>query len=239
MEQAVAREDGASVDAGPAVEIGEAPSGLFHEDLERGDVPRLHGGRERDLALALGYPEIGREVAEASLDLRLIGEAQEAIPVAALPQEVHGRVNHERALELIDRRHADELAITSRALTAERRVEHVHGRLIDDAGGDFAVLLERDQHGPRRNAANEVPRAIDRVYDEPPIASTRFAQLLAERSVIGTAGAQHADDRALRLVIGLGHRRSIGLQRYGESPAIVLECDGAAGARRLHHGLQA
>src|SRR5215470_12509138 len=93
VEQAVAREDGASVDAGPAVEIGEASSRLFHEDLERGDVPRLHRGRERDLPLALGHPEIGREVAEASLNLRLIGKAKKAVPVPAPPQEIDGRVN--------------------------------------------------------------------------------------------------------------------------------------------------
>src|SRR5262245_30211410 len=106
MEQAVAREDGASVDVGPAVEVGAAPAGLLHEDLERGDVPCLHRGRECDLTLALGYPEIGREVTEASLDLRLIGKAKEAIPVPASPQEIHRRVHHQRALELIDGRDA-------------------------------------------------------------------------------------------------------------------------------------
>src|SRR5215468_7668171 len=163
MERAVAREDGASVDAGPAIEIGETSSRLFHEDLERGDVPRLHRGRERDLTLTLGHPEIGREVTEASLDLRLIGEAQEAVPVPAPSQEIHRRVDHERALEVVDGRDADQLAVTPRALAAKRRVEHVHGRLIDDAGGDFAVLLEPDQHGPRRNAANEIPSAVDRI----------------------------------------------------------------------------
>src|SRR5215831_4756216 len=89
MEQAVACEDGASVDAGPAIEIGETPSRLFHEDLERGDVPRLHSRRERDLTLPLGHPEISREVPEAPLDLRLVGKAKKAIPVPAPPQEIH------------------------------------------------------------------------------------------------------------------------------------------------------
>src|SRR5205823_11872823 len=83
VEQAIAGEDRAAVDAVGAVEIGESATRLLHDDLERGDVPRLDGGRERDLSLALGHPEVRGEVAEAALHLCPIGQMEEALPVSA------------------------------------------------------------------------------------------------------------------------------------------------------------
>src|SRR5262249_59592649 len=81
VEETVAGEDRGAVDAAAAVEVGETPSRLLHDDLEGRHVPRLDRRGERDLALALRHPQVRGEIPEAALDLRAIRQVEEARPV--------------------------------------------------------------------------------------------------------------------------------------------------------------
>src|ERR1700675_1250717 len=132
-------------------------------------------------------------------------------------------MDDERAVERVDGRHADALAVAPRPLPAPRRVEHARDRLVDDTGRDLPRLLEPDEDAPARNAPDEVPRAVDGVDDEAPLARALLAMLFTEGPVIGVTLAQHVDDRVFGLAVGLGHRRSIGFERDGKSSPVVLE----------------
>ncbi len=57
-----------------------------------------------------------------------------------------------------------------RPLAPRRPPATPHGRCRDDADGDLAVLLERQQGGPHRHPAHVALGAVDRVDDPPPLA---------------------------------------------------------------------
>src|SRR5262245_20731500 len=69
VEDPVAGEYGIAVDAPPPFEIGEPSTRLFHDHLECRHVPRLDGGRQRDLALPLGHPQVRGKVAATAPEL--------------------------------------------------------------------------------------------------------------------------------------------------------------------------
>src|SRR5262249_52427328 len=154
---------------------------------------------------------------------RAIRQVEEARPVRAPAQEVHRRVNDQRALERIDRRHADALAVAPRALASPRRVEHAGGGLIDDARRDDAVLLEPDHHGPGGDTADYVPRAANGTDDEAALARPGPPHPPAGRPVPGEARARDAADRALGPAMGLGEGRLTGFEGDGKPPPVVLE----------------
>src|SRR5262249_57471944 len=103
-----------------------------------------------------------------------------------------------------------------------RGVELAGDRVVDDADGDLALLLERDQGRPDRDVAHEVLRAVDRIDDPARRGVARAAELLAEEAVLGKCSAEDLDDRSLGLAVGLGHRRSVGLEDDLEAPAVLL-----------------
>ena len=90
------------------------------------------------------------------------------------------------------------------------RVEQVvDGRGVDHAGGDFAVLLQTDEGGEIRNAADEVLGPVDRIDDplRPRAArgSAVLTELFTHDTVVRKALAQHLDDALLALAVGPGH----------------------------------
>ncbi len=130
------------------------------------------------------------------------------------------------------------LAVEEGAGTAAGRVEIAGDRIVDDADGDLAVLLEGDQRRPEGNVTDEVLRAVDRVDDPPSLARARAAEFLAEHPVLRERAAEDLDDHALGLAIGLGHRRVVGLDRDLEAAPVILQRDASGGPRRLDRGFQ-
>jgi len=62
--------------------------------------------------------------------------------------------------------------------------------------------------------------------------------LLAVETVVGKALDQDAADRVFGLHVGLGNRRPIGLQRYGEVAAVQALDHPGCGARRIERCLK-
>ena len=83
---------------------------------------------------------------------------------------------------------------------------------------------QRDQRRPHRDAADEVGRSVDRVDDPPPrrrgVADQ--AVLLAEQAVAGRCAATSAADGRLRLAVGLGDLRVVGLPVEAERSLVVV-----------------
>jgi hypothetical protein len=55
---------------------------------------------------------------------------------------------------------------------------------VNDADGDLALLFERDQGGPERNAPDEVPGAVDGIDDPPSILRASWTKLFSKKSLI-------------------------------------------------------
>ena len=89
------------------------------------------------------------------------------------------------------------LSLRIGALAALGDEQFVIGRIIDHAGDDGAVALERDRHREMRDAVQEIGGAVERI-DDPAVASVGAlvrAAFLAEEAVIrprlGELGAQN------------------------------------------------
>src|SRR5262249_4005572 len=147
------------------------------------------------------------------------------VPAAVVPEQLESRVQERRLREAPAVRHADALAVRERSLARARRQEVVRDRVEDDARGDLAALLEADENGPERKAADEVHGAVDGVDDPARVLAARGAELLAEKAPLGESPAQHAPDGLLRLAVRLGHGRLVGLDRHLEAAAVVAERD--------------
>src|SRR5712691_8203302 len=187
---AVADECGAGVDGGSSVEVREPPTSLFDQDLARRQVPWLQVELGVDLRLAGGDERVAEIVAEAALAQRAVDQSCEAVPPARLADDAEPRMQERRLLERARRRHTDALAIQECAAAAPGRVHLVGDRIVDDTGRDLSRLLEADQRGPHRDAADEVPRAVDRVDDPPAVLGASRAELLAEEPAVRKRGAE-------------------------------------------------
>src|SRR5262249_21073151 len=73
-----------------------------------------------------------------------------------------------------------------------------------------------------RHVADEVLGAVDRIDDPAAPLIADCTELLAEEAVRGKRVAEHLADRLLGALVGLRHRRGVGLQRDVEASAVVL-----------------
>src|SRR4029079_8259310 len=80
--------------------------------------------------------------------------------------------------------------------------EIVDRRRVHHAGGDLAILLERNQRREERNAADEALGAVDVIADPPPARARLLAVLFAQHTVLGERLAQYRDGALLGLAIG-------------------------------------
>ena len=76
---------------------------------------------------------------------------------------------------------------------------------------DPALALEREQRPPDGDAADVVPRAVDRV-DDPAVWRAVVAELLAEHALAGPPAGDERADRLLGRPVGLADGRQVGLR---------------------------
>ena len=95
----------------------------------------------------------------------------------------------QRLAEIAPRGDADARVVEERAF-ALLGDEHLFGdRIVDEAGDDDAVALERDRDGEMRNAVQEVGGAVERI-DDPGmglVGAFALAAFLAEEAVVRAA----------------------------------------------------
>src|SRR5262249_53985256 len=88
----------------------------------------------------------------------------------------------------------------------------------------LAAVFEADQRGPERNAAYEVPRAIDGIGDPPEAARAgRFTGFLAEEAIGRKLAQQQGAQPLLRLSVRDGDGRLVRLPLDIERPVEVFE----------------
>src|SRR5688572_25172790 len=123
------------------------------------------------------------------------------------------------------------------ALAAHRNQEVASRGTIDGAGDHDSCLLDRDQRSPERHAANEAPRAIDRIDDPTTMSRVAFAsELLTKDGIVRKQPMYARAGGGLCFSIGPRHFRAVGLQLHNEPLPEMAEGDVAAGARDLLHG---
>src|SRR5262249_49259336 len=140
--------------------------------------------------------------------------------------------------QLPDRRNAQPGAVQPGPLPPASPVELRRRRRVNDAERDLAVLLQREERRPVRNPPDEVLRAVDRIDDPASRLLALRPVLLAEKPDVGERGAEPFHDGGLRLLVGLGDRRVIGLLHHPHVAPEVAEGNRAGGASRVERGLQ-
>ena len=190
MEPAVGGHRAAAVRPGLPVEVGERAAGLAHQDVERREIPQRHLGLGGDVDGALGHQAVGPEVAVAAHPPHGVGEIDEPLPQAQLPQPVEAGERQARRPDVGDTGGTD----MRRVAAAERRESALavagppaplqRGR-AHHADDRDAVVQQRDQRRPHRHAADEVLGAVDRVDHPLPAGENRCAtELFAEYRIV-------------------------------------------------------
>src|SRR5581483_130116 len=134
-----------------------------------------------------------------------------------------------RVGEASDLQDADGLAVAESALAARSPPAVAESRRGHDPAHELAVTLEREQRRPDRHAAEEVPRAVDRV-DDPANRARVLALLLAEDALAGPGLGDPLAQRPLDGPVGVGHRRQVGLRLDPQ-----VECAEARQAERVRN----
>src|SRR6185436_11679974 len=110
------------------------------------------------------------------------GQGEEALVQAV---EEHLRLSDRR-----DLRDADTLAVAERSLAARGPPAAAEGGGGDDACGEPAAVLEADQRGEDRDAADVVLRRVDRIDDPAPLARAAGAELFSHDPVVRPLGGE-------------------------------------------------
>ena len=113
---------------------------------------------------------------------------------------------------------AQPAVIEESAATALGGVELVHRRVVDDAGDDLALALQRDGNGKQRNAVQEIGGAVQRV-DDPAvlgILALHHAAFLHQEGIARARLGEFGEDDLLGLAIGLADIVARSLQRHLE-----------------------
>jgi hypothetical protein len=206
----------AAVGPGLALQRGEPAAGLGDDDLQRGQVPQGHLGFGGDVAGALGDQHVRPEVPERAGPPHRPGQVEEVVQDPALGPSAQARVGHGCVAELGHPGHPagrglgqaapGPRAAAQRAppAAAERgRRHHSHH--------DVRAVHQPDQGGPDRNAPDVVLGPVDGVQDPAARPGAGPAEFLAEHRVARTRPAQHVAQRLFGRLVGIAHRREIGL----------------------------
>jgi len=107
----------------------------------------------------------------------------------------------------------------------DKIIEQNERREMAHPGLHAAFRLERDQDRPAREAAQEVARAVNGVYNPSPSRRRLFAAaLLPQQSILGERFGQKARNQPLGLAVGYGHRRQVRLGLGRNPMGLVLKC---------------
>src|SRR5215467_5666200 len=190
VQESVCGKNGARVDVGLALEVREPPASLFDDDLHGGGVPGLEIALGVDLALARGDQAVAVVVAEATLARGRVDQADEAIPVTDVLEEIEARMQKHGVFHRGAGGDVDALAVGPGTLAFARPEKLAGDGIVHHARGDLAVLLEGDEHGPDGNVAHEVLGPVDGVDDPAPRGRALRAELLAEEAAARRGAGQ-------------------------------------------------
>ena len=151
-----------------AVEIGDEAAGLAHQD----DAGRHVPGREAALPVGVeaagrdpGEIERGRAEAAQARDLVLHGGRSRGGRARDRRGRVRQPAGDDRVGEPLARGDAQAPVVEEGALAALGGEQLVVGRIVDQAGDDRALALERDRDREVRDAVQEVGGAVERIDD--------------------------------------------------------------------------
>src|SRR5712692_3482163 len=173
-----------------ALEVGDEAAGFTHQDETRRDVPG------RKVALPVGIEAPGRqpgkverggpEPAQAG-DLLLHGGDLLAGEREIAAAEMRQPAGDDRVREPLARRHPQPPIVEEGALAALGGEQFLVRRIVDQAGHDGALALERDRDREVRDPVQEVGGAVERIDDPAVRLVGAFvgAAFLAEKAVAG------------------------------------------------------
>ena len=196
-----------------AHEVGHPTARFLDDEPWSGDVPEREVTLEHDLRGTLGDEHVAPEVAEAAVAPDPIDEARRS-PASARRRSVGADENTRWAVaSSLDRRTrggarptrgpapAGPVSSDPGATAAPGEPSPSQRRRRDDAHGQRALDLEREQGREDRHAAHVAVRAVDRVDDPAPAARTGSIAL-----VLAVLLARRARDRGIALRSGCGWR---------------------------------
>ncbi len=228
-----------------AVEIGDEAAGFAHQDNARGHVPR------RQVALPISIEPSGRDPGEIESGGAVTAQAGEMLlrggDFLAPEREIAAAVMRQPAGddglgEPLPSGDADALVVEESALAAFGDEQVVVGGIVDEAGDDRAVALERDRHREMRNAVQKIGRAVERI-DDPAmgfVGAFVRAAFLAEEAVIGPRLGELFAHDLLGALVGGGDEIARPLQRNLQLLDLAeIALEAAPGAmRRLDHDVE-
>ena len=216
MEPAVAGQRVAAERPGGAVERGERATRLPDDDVERGHVVELELRLGGEVDGALRDEHVGPEVAVGPGAPAAPRQRHERVEPVVLVPAGERRVGQRRVVEP---GHVGDVALRGPQQRLAGPGAAVLGgppaalqlRGADHPDHHLVVDHQRDQRGPDGHPADEVLGAVDRVDHPAPLAVTGRAHLLAEHRVARPGPRQRATDALLDRLVGVGHRREVGL----------------------------
>src|SRR5579862_7528661 len=168
--------------------IADEAAGFADQDDARGKIPR------RQVALPVGVEPAGCDPGEVEGRRAVAAQSGKVLlrggNFAARQHEVAAPVMRQAAGDngfgkIAARGDAKALIVEERALAVLGDEELLVGRIVNEAGNDGAVALERDRDSEVRNAVQEIGGAVERI-DDPAMASVGAgagAAFLAEKAV--------------------------------------------------------
>src|SRR6516162_9901836 len=200
------------------LEIGDKAAGLAHERNPGRHVPR------REPALPIGIDAAGRDPCKIErrrsepaqpggpfLYRRMLAARQRDIATAGVRQ---GARNNRFGKPLASR-HAQPAIIQEGALAALGGEQLITDGIVDDAGNDRALALERNRDREMRDAVQKVQGAVKRI-DDPAMGLVRAfvaAAFLAEEAVARTRRCKLGAQRLLGPTVGRSHEIGGTLER--------------------------
>ncbi len=125
------------------------------------------------------------------------------------------------------------MIVEVRAAAARRSEELLAHGIVDHRMLEPTLLLAGDGHRERREAVQEVGRAVERIDDPDGVVLAAAAALLGEHRVVRIVVADDADDFLLRVAVDLAHEVVAPLGGDGEGlQPIEAADDDFAGATR-------
>src|ERR1700681_921197 len=149
-----------------AVEIGDKPARLAHEQDAGGKIPGRQAALPKAVETAGGDPgEIERGSASAAYPgdgaLHLREFRAEALGVSA--STMWDAATNDAVRELLPRRHAKTAVVEIGSLAALAHIHLVVDGIVDDARDRRAFPHQRDRDREQRNAVEEIGGAVERI----------------------------------------------------------------------------